>query len=237
MHLALELTDVAVSFGPASALDGVTLQAQAGAVTGITGNNGAGKSTLLHAVMGLVGLRRGRVVFDGEDVGGSSPRRMVIRRTALVPEGRHVFTDQTVSDNLRLGFVARNGISYAQAVERALAAFPELVPHVDRPAGALSGGQQQMLAIARALVASPSLLLLDEPFLGLAPVIVDRLCDSILGLAATGMAVVVADAAALRAMGFCDYTYILRIGQVAAAGTTAELRRLPVLQQLLLGGA
>lgn len=237
MSPALVLSEISVSYGPASALEGVSLQAEVGAVTGISGNNGAGKSTLMHAVMGLVGLRAGRVAVDGVDVTGASPRRMVAGGASLVPEGRHVFTDLTVSDNLRLGYVARNGTSYAAALDQALSSFPELAAHVNRPAGALSGGQQQMLAIARALVASPALLLLDEPFLGLAPVIVDRLCDSILALAADGMSVVVADAAAVRVMGFCDFTYILRVGQLAAAGTTDELQRLPVLQQLLLGGA
>lgn len=237
MTPTLELSDVAVSFGPASALGGVTLKVRPGTVTGISGNNGAGKSTLMHAVMGLVGMRRGRVLLHGEDVTGSSARRMVARGAGLVPEGRHVFTDQTVSENLRLGYVGRNGGSYPDAVERAMTVFPELATHLKRPAGALSGGQQQMLAIARALVASPSVLLLDEPFLGLAPVIVDRLSDSIVDLARTGMSVVVADAAARRVMGFCDFTYILRVGEVAAAGTTPELESLPVLHQLLLGGA
>ncbi len=235
MPLALEIGDLHVEYGGASALTGVTLAAEQGRVTGITGNNGAGKTTLLHAVMGLVKPRQGSVRVLGDVVTGQAPRRMVTRGVALVPEGRHVFADQTVTDNLRLGYV-RRGLSFSDAVDRALIAFPELKDHLGRLSGALSGGQQQMVAVARAVVSSPSVLLLDEPFLGLAPVIVDRLRDAIVSLASTGMTVVVSDAAALRVVEFCDHSFVLRVGEIVSHGTRDELTREEGLQRLLLGG-
>lgn len=146
-----------------------------------------------------------------------------------------MFSDQTVTDNLRLGYV-RRGLSFSDAVDRALIAFPELKDHLGRLSGALSGGQQQMVAVARAVVSSPSVLLLDEPFLGLAPVIVDRLRDAIVSLAATGMTVVVSDAAALRVVEFCDHSFVLRVGEIVSHGTRDELTREEGLQRLLLGG-
>ncbi len=235
MPLALEIEDLHVGYGGASALAGVTLAAERGRVTGITGNNGAGKTTLMHTVMGLVKARRGSVRILGETVTGQSPRRMVARGVALVPEGRHVFAGQTVADNLRLGYVHRQ-LGFDDAVDRALTVFPELKEHLRRPSGALSGGQQQMVAVARAVVSSPSVLLLDEPFLGLAPVIVDRLRDAIVDLASTGMTVVVSDAAAIRVVEFCDHSFVLRVGEIASHGTREELTREEGLQRLLLGG-
>jgi branched-chain amino acid transport system ATP-binding protein len=237
MQHAVEIDNLTVGYGGASALNGMSLSAEAGKVTGITGNNGAGKSTLMHTVMGLVRPRTGKVRLFGEDVTGQSSRRMVARGIVLVPEGRHVFIGQTVMENLRLGFVPRNGITFKDAAEAALATFPELETHIGRPAGALSGGQQQMLAVARAVVASPTVMLLDEPFLGLAPVIVDRLRDGIVRLAKGGMTLVVSDAAALRVVEFCDHSYVLRVGEVAAHGSHSELIATRDLQGLLLGGA
>lgn len=235
MHPALEIEGLRVTYGAASAVNEVSLLARSGAVTGMTGNNGAGKSSVLHAVIGLVKPKSGTIRLDGRTTTGLSPRRMVASGALLVPEGRHVFTGQTVAENLRLGFVPKPATTFAAQLEHALDIFPELREHQRRPAGALSGGQQQMLAIARALVASPTLLLLDEPFLGLAPLIVDRLRDSILKLAQVGMAIVVADTAALRVVEFCDYTYVLRVGEVAAQGDREHLLSVRDVQSLLLG--
>jgi branched-chain amino acid transport system ATP-binding protein len=230
----LALEDVAVTFGSATALTGVTLEARRGAVTGITGNNGAGKSTAMHAAMGLARIRRGRVLVGGEDVTGSSPHRMTRRGAALVPEGRHVFADQTVRANLRLAYPGPRRELDA-ALVGVLETFAELEQHLDRPAGALSGGQQQMVAVARALIASPDLLLLDEPFLGLAPVVVQRLAETIRGLADRGLAVVVADASARRLLALCDFAYVLRLGEVSRSGRPEELRA--TVDDALLGGA
>jgi branched-chain amino acid transport system ATP-binding protein len=235
MTAALVIDDIHAGYAGASALSGVSITAEQGTVTGVTGNNGAGKTTLMHVVMGLVKARQGSISVLGDAVTGHSPRRMVSRGIALVPEGRHVFQGQTVTENLRLGYVRRS-LSFGDAVDSALAVFPELKEHLGRPAGALSGGQQQMVAVARAVVSSPIVLLLDEPFLGLAPVIVDRLRDAIVGLAATGMTVVVSDAAALRVVEFCDRSYVLRVGELVAQGTSSELLKEEGLQRLLLGG-
>lgn len=237
MQPALAVEDLHVNYGSAAALSGVSLAAAPGGVTGVTGNNGAGKSTLMHAIMGLVRPRRGTVRIAEEDVTGQPAWRMVARGAALVPEGRHVFTGQSVMENLRLGYVKRDGTGFAGACDSALEVFPELKTHLGRPAGALSGGQQQMLAVARAVVARPTVLLLDEPFLGLAPVVVDRLRDGIVELARSGMTVVVSDAAALRVVEFCDYSYVLRVGELAAEGSRERLLALDTLQALLLGGA
>jgi len=237
MLSALELDDLTVNFGPASALDGISLQARAGAVTGITGNNGAGKSTLMHAVMGVVGLSRGRVSMEGDDVTGWSPRRMVARGVALVPEGRHIFTDQTVAENLRLGFVARAGIDYAQATERALDGFPWLADNMARTAGTLSGGQQQMLAIARALVATPSLLLLDEPSAGLSPLAIDLIFEKIEEINNSGVAVLMVEQNARRALAMSHRGYVLDAGRNRFEGRGPDLLNNPEVVDLYLGGA
>jgi branched-chain amino acid transport system ATP-binding protein len=237
MQQAVEVDNLTVGYGGASAVTRLCMTARTGTVTGITGNNGAGKSSLLHAIMGLVKPKGGSVAIFENVVTGRSPRSMVSRGVVLVPEGRHIFTGQTVMENLQLGYVSRAGSNFRSASEAAMAVFPELGEHRNRPAGALSGGQQQMLAVARAVVASPRIMLLDEPFLGLAPVIVDRLRDGIVELSKSGMTVIVSDAAALRVVEFCDYTYVMRVGEIAAHGTKEELLARQDLQGLLLGGA
>ena len=237
MQQAVEVDSLTVGYGGASAVTNLCMTARTATVTGITGNNGAGKSSLMHAIMGLVKPKSGSVsVFDNV-VTGRSPRTLVAHGVALVPEGRHIFTGQTVMENLQLGYVSRPGSTFRSASETAMAVFPELGQHRNRPAGALSGGQQQMLAVARAVVASPRVMLLDEPFLGLAPVIVDRLRDGIIDLSKAGMTIVVYDAAALRVVEFCDYTYVMRVGEIAAHGTKEQLLGRQDLQGLLLGGA
>lgn len=224
-----------VRYGTASALRGVSLTLPARAIVGVTGNNGAGKSTLLHTLMGLVRPSRGSISLRSDTVTGFTARKMVARGVALVPEGRHLFGDQTVRDNLRLGYRQESGGSFAAAVADVLQIFPDLQGHLGRPAGALSGGQQQMVAVARALVARPSLLLLDEPFLGLAPILVARLMDQIRELPSTGITVLIAEAAAMRLVSFCDYTYILRLGEIVAAGERSALPGPEELHRLLLG--
>lgn len=237
MQQAVEVEDLTVGYGGASAVTKLCMTARTGTVTGITGNNGAGKSSLMHAIMGLVKPKSGSVSVFDDVVTARTPRSMVSRGVVLVPEGRHIFTGQTVMENLQLGYVSRPGTTFRTVSETAMAVFPELGQHRSRPAGALSGGQQQMLAVARAVVASPRIMLLDEPFLGLAPVIVDRLRDGIVDLATSGMTIIVADAAALRVVEFCDYTYVMRVGEIAAHGTKEELLGRQDLQGLLLGGA
>lgn len=236
MTAALQVDGLTVRYGPAAAVRDVTLTVEEGSVTGITGNNGAGKSSLMHAVIGLVKARQGNVLLYGIDITSASPRSRTRRGIALVPEGRHIFTDQSVADNIRLGYVARDGARFDQVRDSVLDLFPELRSHLSRPAGALSGGQQQMLAVARALASSPKLLLLDEPFLGLAPVIVDRMREGIRQLAARGLTVLVSDSAARRTLEFCDYSYVLRVGELAAHGTSRELSSRHDLTMLLLGG-
>lgn len=236
MQPTLSASDLVVRFRGAAALNGVSMSVHSGSITGLMGNNGAGKSTLFHAVMGLVRPLSGSVRFGDDEITGASTRKMSALGIALVPEGRHLFGDQTVLDNLRLGFLGSRGRSFGEALAETMAMFPELQDHLGRPAAALSGGQQQMVAVARALASSPKVLLLDEPFLGLAPVIVDRLHDTFVALARGGMAVVVADAAASRLMGLCDYAYILRVGEVAAEGDTKSLSQTPVARQVLMGG-
>lgn len=237
MTAALDIDGLTVQYGPAAAVRDVSLSVAAGTVTGLTGNNGAGKTSLMHAVAGLAKARRGTLRLHGTDVTSMPTRKRTRLGMALVPEGRHVFADQTVEENIRLGFIERDGVRYEQARDGALDLFPELREHLDRPAGALSGGQQQMLAVARALASGPSLLLLDEPFLGLAPVVVDRMCEGIRELASRGITVLVSDSAARRMLAVCDYGYVLRVGEVAAHGSVAELTEQSDLASLLLGTA
>jgi len=211
----LELANLEVAYGGVPAVRGLSLTVAPGEIVGLIGPNGAGKSTTLHAIMGLVPARAGDILIDGESLRGRKPESIARRGVALVPEGRRLFAELTVEENLRLGLAGR---SRRDGAEESLAAVAELFPIVeefrDRHAGALSGGQQQQLAIARALVASPSILLLDEPSLGLAPTIVDLVFATLRTISDRGLGILLVEQRAQRTVALADRTVVLANGEL-----------------------
>jgi branched-chain amino acid transport system ATP-binding protein len=213
--------------------ESASVSVAAGEVVALLGANGAGKSTLLKTVMGLLPAR-GSIRFGGEPIAALNPARRARRGLGYVPEGRRLFPGMSVRDTLLVG--CREGTRAAERrLDEILALFPALAPRRDTPAWQLSGGQQQMLAIGRALMSAPRLLLLDEPSLGLAPVVVDELLARVRDLAARGTAVLLAEQGVARALEIADRAYVLGLGRIIAEGTPDELRRGSVLQRAFLG--
>lgn len=217
----LDLIDVHVRYGPVAALRGIDLVAESGRILALIGPNGAGKSTTLLAVAGACeGKVSGRMVLDGNDISKDSPEKRTRAGIALVPEGRRIFTKLTVEENLtlaRAGRADRPEVKVAEIYER----FSVLGDFAGRPAGLLSGGQQQQLAIGRALMTRPNVLLLDEPSLGLAPKVVEEVFQAVVRLRDEGLAVVLVEQNAKRAAELADSTYVLRNGQFEGEGRTA----------------
>ena len=232
----LEACDVHVSYGPVAALSGVSIRVAPGELVTVIGANGAGKSTLLRALAGLIRPASGMVRFDGQETVGLPTSAMVRRGLAMVPEGRHVFPDMTVSENLDLGaYYQRDKAAIADDRARVLALFPVLQEKLRIHAGRLSGGQQQMLAIGRALMSRPRLLLLDEPSLGLAPVIVQQLGTILRDLNRAGTTILLVEQNARMALRLADRGYILANGRIAGTGTGQELLMDPTVQRIYLG--
>jgi branched-chain amino acid transport system ATP-binding protein len=212
---ALELRDLEVAYGGVAAVRGLSLTVARGELVGLIGPNGAGKSTTLHAIMGLIPARSGDIRFGDRSLRGRSPESIARTGIALVPEGRRLFAELTVDENLRLGLAAR---PRSTGTDADIADVAELFPIVEefrhRQAGALSGGQQQQLAIARALVARPSILLLDEPSLGLAPTIVDLVFSTLKTIAERGIGVLLVEQRAQRTVALAGRTHVLANGEL-----------------------
>ena len=212
---ALTVQELEVRYGAVPALRGATLSIEKGEIVGLVGPNGAGKSTLLHAVMGALPIAGGSVRFEGRPLAGVPTERIVRQGLALVPEGRHIFPDLTVDENLRLGLVGRGSTDgVASDLEWVGTLFPVVHEFRHRQAGLLSGGQQQQLAIARALVSKPRLLLLDEPSLGLAPSVVETVWSTLSQIRSTGVTILLVEQRAQITVGFADRTYVLGDGRV-----------------------
>ena len=221
----LEIDDLEVRYGAVPAVRGLTLQVHKGEIVGLIGPNGAGKSTTLHAIMGLVAVASGDIRVGGRSIRGKKPETISRGGIALVPEGRRIYADFTVEENLRLGRVGRrigNGSSPDRELEWVYELFPIVEEFRKRQAGHLSGGQQQQLAIARALVAGPDLLLLDEPSLGLAPKIVDVVFDGLAQIRERGVTVLLVEQRAQRTVAFADRTYVLSNGEIRMTLTAAD---------------
>ncbi|MDR5654590.1 ABC transporter ATP-binding protein [Ruixingdingia sedimenti] len=232
----LDIRDLAVRYGRITALDGVGLHVDAGEVVAIVGPNGAGKTTLLSAVAGIVRPVAGSIAFRGEPILGQPLERTVRRGIALVPEGRRVFGGLTVEENLRVGAVIRRDRAAAAAeIARFMEIFPILHERRNEPAGRLSGGEQQMLVIARAMLSDPALLMLDEPSLGLAPKVTDQVYALVADLRARGVTVLVVEQNADRALRAADRTYVLNAGRVRLAGPSAALRDDPAFEAAYFG--
>ena len=219
----LELQDVVVKYGALVALRGLSLTVEEGEIVALLGSNGAGKTTCMEAIMGILPKDSGTVTFAGEDITGSSPERIVRRSLTLVREGRKIFADLTVEENLKLGAATRAGTEYAKMLPEIFELFPVLEDRLHGRAGVLSGGEQQQLAIARALMSRPRMLLLDEPSLGLAPLVVAQVFDLIAQLRDRGMTLLLVEQNIERALALADRGYVLSTGEVQAAGAASDL--------------
>jgi branched-chain amino acid transport system ATP-binding protein len=234
----LEVRDLHVSYGRVPALRGTALRVDHGEIVGLIGHNGAGKTTTLASICGATKPRAGSIGFEGEQLIGRAPEQIVRSGIALVPEGRRIFSRLSVRENLSLGAASRRGgrAAIATDIEEQFARFPVLEHYADARAGNLSGGEQQQLAIARALMSKPRLLLLDEPSLGLAPLIVDLVFEILVQLRDEGMTVLLVEQNAARTVDVADRTYVLRPGgQVEFEGTAAELHAIPDFDTHYLG--
>jgi branched-chain amino acid transport system ATP-binding protein len=235
----LSVADLTVAYGAATVLHGISLAVRTGEVVTIVGANGAGKTTLLKTVAGLLAPKGGRIALDGEEIGGRPPHAVARHGVILVPEGRGIFGDQTVRDNLMLGTLPRregkDPASITRDLEEQLALFPALRERLSLPAGGLSGGQQQMLALARGLMGRPRVLLLDEPSLGLSPVLTRQIFDAIGRLKAAGRTILLVEQMAVQALALADRAYVLERGRIVLEGTAAEVRENPMVIQAYLG--
>ena len=232
----LEIEDLAVRYGPLAAVRGVSLRVAAGEIFAIVGPNGAGKTSLMHAVAGIVAPAGGRIRLEGADIAGWPSERIAARGLALVPEGRGIFTTLSVAENLRLGATLRGGDpAVADDLQRIGALFPVLRERAGQPAGRLSGGEQQQLAIARALMAKPRLLLLDEPSLGLAPLVIELVYATIARLRAEGLTILVVEESAERALAAADRIAVMRNGTVVLSESAAALRGAKALETAYFG--
>ena len=223
--MLLRLDEVHVSYGPRLALRGVSIEVAQGNVVTILGANGAGKSTTLRTISGLVRPSQGAIEFDGRRIDGLAPERIVEMGICQVPEGRQLFSELTVMENLRLGaYTRRDGSGVRSDLDRVFGLFPILAERRQQAAGSLSGGEQQMLAIGRALMARPRLLLLDEPSLGLAPLVTRGIFDIVRTIHQEGMTVLLVEQNARLALGIAQFGYVLETGRVVLADSAENLR-------------
>ena len=232
----LEVHDLQVAYGAAPALWGVSLAMREHELLCVVGPNGAGKTTLINTLAGIQRARSGRIVFEGRDITALAPHRFIEAGIAIVPEGRRLFTGMTVLENLELGsYLPAAKSQRRESLDSVLALFPALKAKLASPAGELSGGQQQMVAIARALMARPRLLLLDEPSLGLSPLIVHDMFAAIRRINAEGVTVLLVEQNVVMAMEVASRAYVLEEGRVVADGSPAELLARPEIQRAYLG--
>jgi branched-chain amino acid transport system ATP-binding protein len=233
----LEVHDVHTFYGTIEALKGVSLEVEEGEIVTLIGSNGAGKSTTLRSISGLTPPRQGVIRFDGEEIGETPPQDIVRLGISQAPEGRHCFPRMTVRENLELGaFLRREREAVEHDLERVWELFPRLKERERQKAGTMSGGEQQMLAIGRALMASPRLLLLDEPSMGLAPILVERIYETIAQINRLGTTILLVEQNANYALEVSDRGYVLETGSVALADRSDNLRENQDVQRAYLGG-
>ncbi|HYV70519.1 MAG TPA: ABC transporter ATP-binding protein [Pseudolabrys sp.] len=233
----LELCDVVCRYGQVTAVKGISLTVERGQLVALIGANGAGKTTTLRAISGLLPLAGGKIIFDGKDITSASARRILSLGIAHCPEGRHVFPHMTVEENLEMGsYLRKDRKEVAADLARIFEQFPRIAERRQQPAGTLSGGEQQMLAIARALMSKPKLIMFDEPSLGLAPNIVERTFDIITDIRDTGTTVLMVEQNALAALEMCDHAYLLESGSLALSGSGRDLVDNPHVRSAYLAG-
>jgi ABC-type branched-subunit amino acid transport system ATPase component len=229
--------DITAGYGRIDILHGVSLMIRAGEIVSVIGPNGAGKSTAFKTIVGFLPPRRGRVLFNGESIGGLRPDLVVRRGLAYVPQGRIVFPQMTVLENLEMGaYTERDGARVAAALERVFTLFPILRERRRQKAGTMSGGEQQMVAIARALMTSPRVILLDEPSLGLSPKFVSLIFDKLVEMRHAGFTLMLVEQNAARALAIADRGYVLELGRNRFEGGGRQLLGDPEVKRLYLGG-
>ena len=219
----LEVRDLRVSYGAIEAIKGISLDVEEGQVVSLIGTNGAGKTTTLRTLSGLLRPSQGEIRFDGERIDGVPAHQVVMRGIAHAPEGRRIFPLMTVEENLELGAYSRKGQAYAEDVRSVFDRFPRLEERRSQKAGTLSGGEQQMLAIGRALMSRPRLLMLDEPSMGLSPIMIQLIFDTVAELKASGTTILLVEQNASAALGLADVGYVLETGNMVLTGTGREL--------------
>jgi len=231
----LQVDNIHTYYGAIEALRGVSLSVEEGEVVTIIGSNGAGKSTTLRSISGLTPARSGKVMFDGQEITRVPAHEIVDCGIALAPEGRHCFTRMTVRENLDMGAYRRRDDGIDEDLERVFDLFPRLKERERQKAGTMSGGEQQMLAIGRALMARPKLLMLDEPSMGIAPILVQRIYETIAEINRQGVAILLVEQNANYALDISKRGYVLETGEVALTNESAQLRNDPAVQRAYLG--
>ena len=232
----LKISHLEVRYGDLIGVADVSLEVPKGAVVALLGSNGAGKTTTLNAIAGIATVSKGTVEFDGEDIAGQPAYAIVRKGLALSPEGWRLFAQQSVENNLLLGATPlSNRKRIPHLLERVYAVFPKLAERRQQRAGTMSGGERQMLAVGRALMSEPELLLLDEPSLGLAPTIVDTMYDSFAALHKDGQTILLAEQSVDLALEAADYAYVLQVGRSVLSGPTSELAENPEVQRVYMG--
>ena len=232
----LSVSDLAVSYGAIKAVKGISFDIDEGEIVTLIGANGAGKSTTLNTIAGLIKPDSGSIKFSGEELVGIKPHKIVERGLALCPEGRRVFTHMTVAENLDMGGYTRTDAENKETLELVYEHFPRLKERMNQVAGTLSGGEQQMLAMGRALMSKPKLLMLDEPSMGLAPILVEQIFDIIRELHAAGTTILLVEQNAQAALSVADRAYVLETGKISLTGTGAELMASDAVRKAYLGG-
>ena len=237
MKALLEVRDVHVAYGAIEAVKGISFAVSAGEVVALIGSNGAGKTTTLRTISGLLQPTAGEVRFDGEVLNGVAAHKIVARGLAHSPEGRRVFPRLTVGDNLDMGAFARKDGSEATSADRdrVFALFPVLAERRNQPAGTLSGGEQQMLAMGRALMSKPRLLMLDEPSMGLSPIMMELIFDTVAELKAAGTTILLVEQNAQAALSLADFAHVIETGRIVLSGSGRELLGNPQVKKAYLG--
>jgi branched-chain amino acid transport system ATP-binding protein len=232
----LTLENISVNYGAIEALRGVSMHVEQGEVITLIGANGAGKTTTLRTITGLLAPREGRVTYEGKDISGAPTHQLVARGIAMSPEGRGVFANLTVRENLQMGaYLKKNKREIGEDLERGFAMFPRLKEREAQKAGTLSGGEQQMLAMARALMSRPRLLLLDEPSLGLAPLVVHTIFEAIEGIRGRGTTILLVEQNAHAALKHSDRAYVMETGRIVMEGPSKDLAADPRIKEAYLG--
>ena len=232
----LKVSDVKVAYGGIQAVKGVSLEVYRGELVSLIGSNGAGKTTTMKAITGLLPLGGGHIELAGQTIDGQGPWDLVQQGLAMVPEGRGVFTRMTIVENLQMGAYIRNdAAAIADDIERVFTTFPRLKERRDQLAGTMSGGEQQMLAMGRALMSRPQLLLLDEPSMGLSPIMVDKIFEVIQEVSAQGVTILLVEQNASRALQIADRGYVMESGLITLSGDAHEMLHDPKVREAYLG--
>ena len=236
MATILKVEDINVYYGSIHAIKGISFQVEEGEVVTLIGANGAGKSTTLNTISGLLRSKTGSITFLDHDLGRTPPHKIVSQGLALVPEGRRIFLQMSVQENLEMGAFTQKGGDIKADLEKVYALFPRLKERLKQTAGTLSGGEQQMLAMGRALMSHPKLLMLDEPSMGLDPILVEQIFEIIENLHKAGTTILLVEQNAQAALSVADRGYVLETGKIVTTGTGTQLLESPEIKKAYLGG-